>query len=344
MNINAAVLYEINKPLVIENVKVPEPEYGQVLVKIHFSGICNKQLEELKGKRGHDPYLPHLLGHEGAGIVEAIGPGVTRVVPGDHIVLSWIKGLGINSRTPTYYKGDQPINAGWVTTFNEYAVVSENRVTGIRKDMPLDKAALLGCAVATGLGVVINQARVSPGSTVAVFGAGGIGINAIQGAALVNASKIIAVDVHDHKLDLARRFGATHTINALKQEPVKKIKELTNGIGVDFAFEVIGQIETMEQAYESTRNDSGYVDLVGVPPLDKKMSIDSFPLHFGKRLVGAHGGDTQPEKDFPRYIDLYFAGKLKLDELITHRFELKSINNAFQAMERGELGRAIIEF
>jgi len=247
----AAVLYETNKPLVIENLKVPELEFGQVLVKVCFSGICHKQMEEIQGHRGPDPYLPHLLGHEGAGVVEAIGPGVTNVAPGDHVVLSWIKGAGINSRPPTYYKGEQPINAGWVTTFNEYAVVSENRVTGIRKDMPLDKAALLGCAVATGVGVVINQARVIPGSTVAVFGVGGVGLNVIQGAALVNAGKIIAVDIVDAKLEMAKEFGATHTINAVKQDPVQQIIELTGNTGVDYAFDTIGKIKSMKQAYDS---------------------------------------------------------------------------------------------
>jgi S-(hydroxymethyl)glutathione dehydrogenase/alcohol dehydrogenase len=340
----AAILVKQNVPLVVAEVRIPELSVGQVLVKVEYSGICGKQLDEISGKQGADPYLPHLLGHEGAGVVEAIGPGVTQVVSGDHVVLSWIKGAGINASTPTYYKGEQPINAGWVTTFNEYAVVSENRLTSIRRDMPLDKAALLGCAVPTGLGVVINQARVAPGSTVAIFGVGGIGVNAIQGAVLVSASKIIAVDVHDRKLALAQEFGATHTINAAKEDPVQRIREITGGTGVDYAFEMIGRIETMEQAYESARNDGGYVDIAGVPPHGKRMSIDAFALHSGKRLVGAHGGDTQKERDFPKYIDLYFAGKLKLDELITHRFRLDEINDAFQAMERGELLRAIVEF
>lgn len=340
----AAVLYETNKPLVIENLKVPEPEFGQVLVKVYFSGICHKQMEEIQGYRGPDPYLPHLLGHEGAGVVEAIGPGVTNVAPGDHVVLSWIKGAGINSRTPTYYKGEQPINAGWITTFNEYAVVSENRVTAISKDMPLDKATLLGCAVATGVGVVINQARVMPGSTVAVFGVGGIGLNVVQGAALVNADRIIAVDIVDAKLEMAKEFGATHTINAVKQNPVQQIIELTGNTGVDYAFETIGKIETMEQAYESAQKYGGYVNIVGVPPYGGKISVDAYHLHDGKCLVGTSGGKTWKEKDFPKYIELYFAGKLKLDELITHRFGLDEINDAFLAMEKGELGRAIVEF
>ncbi len=340
----AAVLYEINKPLVIEDVTIPELALGQVLVKIHYGGVCHKQLEEIKGKRGVDPYLPHLLGHEGSGIVEEIGPGVTQIAVGDHVVLSWIKGAGLDAATPTYLKGSQLINAGWITTFNEYTVASENRVTKIQDDMPLDKAALLGCAVPTGLGVVINQAKVMPGSTVAVFGAGGIGLNAIQGGALVNALKVIAVDVRGDKLQIAQTFGATHTIDARNQDPVIRIKELTDGRGVDYAFETTGVIEVMNQAYQSARNDGGYVDIVGVSPHDKKMSIDAQQLHSGKKLVGAHGGDTQKEKDFPRYIALYLAGKLKLDELITHRFTLEKINDAFTAMEHGELGRAIIEF
>ena len=339
----AAVLYETNRPLVIETLKIPEPDFGQVLVKVHFSGICHKQMEEIRGHRGLDPYLPHLLGHEGAGVVETIGPGVTIVAPGDHVVLSWIKGVGIDANTPTYYKGEQPINAGWVTTFNEYAVVSENRVTGIRKDMPLDKAALLGCAVATGVGVAINQARVIPGSTVAVFGIGGVGLNVVQGSALASAGKIIAVDIVDAKLEMATKFGATHTINALKQNPVQQIIELTGNIGVDYAFATIGKIETMEQAYESAQKHGGYVNIVGVPPYGGKISIDAYPLHDGKCLVGASGGQTRKEKDFPKYIELYFAGKLKLDEQITHRYRLDDINMAFQLMEKGELGRAIVE-
>lgn len=343
IKMKAAVLYETNKPLVVETLQVPELQSGQVLVQVKFSGVCHKQMEEICGHRGTDPYLPHLLGHEGAGIVEAIGPGVTSVAPGDHVILSWIKGRGINSSTPTYYKGDKPINAGWITTFNEYAVISENRVTAIRKDMPLDKAALLGCAVPTGTGVVINQAKVPPGSSVAVYGVGGVGLNAIQGAALVSAGKIIAVDILDAKLEMARKFGATHTINAVNQDPVQSILKITDNYGVEYAFDTIGKIQTMEQAYESTTKYGGYVAIVGVPPYGGKISIDAYPLHDGKVLTGTSGGQTDKEKDFPRYIELYFAGKLKLDELITHRFGLDEINEAFTAMEKGELGRAIVE-
>ncbi|MCG2718538.1 MAG: zinc-binding dehydrogenase [Nanoarchaeota archaeon] len=340
----AAVLYEINKPLVIETLRVPEPRFGQVLVKIQVSGICRKQIEEIEGHRGIDPFLPHTLGHEGAGIVEAIGPGVTKVKPGDYVALSWIKGSGIQSNTPTYYKGKQKINAGWLTTFQEYTLASENRVTKISKDIKPPAAALLGCAVSTGVGSVINHAKIEVGSTVAIFGMGGVGLNIIQGAALMNASKIIAVDVSIDKQELSKSFGATHFINAKEGNPVDKIKELTDEKGVDYSFESIGKIETMEQAYE-VANESGLVTIVGVPPDGKKMSIDPYDIfHGGKRLTGCLGGSTYPDRDFPRYIDLYKNGKLKIDELITHRYKLDDVNDAINAVLEGQVGRAIMEF
>jgi S-(hydroxymethyl)glutathione dehydrogenase/alcohol dehydrogenase len=341
----AAILYETNKPLIIEELDVPQPGYGQVLVRVYASGICHKQVEEIKGKRGRDPYLPHLLGHEGAGIVESIGAGVTQVSPGDHVVLSWIKGAGINAQTPTYYRRGTQINAGWVTTFNEYTLASENRVTKIPTDLCFDKAALLGCAVPTGVGIVINQAKIKPGSFVAVFGVGGVGLNVIQGAKLMSASKIIAVDICEEKLNYARQFGATDIINALKTDPINEIRGFTEGYGVDYAIEATGDVDAMEKCYSAARDDQGVVIIAGNPPYGKKISIDAFPLHLGKSLVGAHGGHTCKERDFPRYIDLYKKGKLKLDELITNRYTLDEINEAIWDMENGRiLGRAIIEF
>ncbi|MHA1685748.1 MAG: zinc-binding dehydrogenase [Candidatus Heimdallarchaeaceae archaeon] len=340
----AAVLYEINKPLVIEELEVPKPKFGQVLVKIQVSGICHKQIEEIEGHRGDDPFLPHTLGHEGAGVVEAIGPGVTKVKPGDYVALSWIKGSGIQSDTPTYYKGKQKINAGWLTTFQEYTLASENRVTKISRDIKPAAAALLGCAVSTGVGSVINHAKIDVGSTVAVFGAGGVGLNIVQGAAIMNASQIIVVDISQDKERISKIFGATHFVNAKKCNPVEKIIEITGGIGVDYSFESIGKIETMEQAYEST-SKKGLVTIVGVPPIGRKMCIDPYDMfHDGKRITGCLGGNTYPDRDFPRYIDLYKKGKLKIDELITHRYKLEDINNAISEISAGKVGRAIIEF
>lgn len=344
LRMKAAVLYEQHQPLRIEEVEVPEPAYGQVLVRLAASGVCRKQLEEMSGRRGPDLYLPHLLGHEGAGIVQAVGPGVTRAAPGDRVVLSWIKGPGINAPPPKYRNGSRVFNAGQITTFNEYAVVAENRVTPIRKEMPLDKAALLGCAVPTGFGIVINQAKVEPGSAVAVFGVGGVGLNVIQAAALMNAGMVIAVDIQDHKLALARQLGATHAVNARTQDAVAAIKQLTGGQGADYAIECIGNPKTMEQAYQATRELTGLTLMAGVPPQGAFISIDPFPLYFGKRLSGVHGGDTRPERDIPRYVELFLSGRLKLDELMTHRFRLDQINEACAALERGEVGRAIVEF
>jgi len=343
VNMKAAVLYEINEPLVIEEVEVPKPDFGQVLVKVFASGLCHTQVDNVRGKYGKDSYLPHLLGHEGAGIVESVGPGVTHVSPGDHVILSWIKGAGINAQPPKYHKGKKVINAGFVTTFNEYTLASENRVTKIRDDMPFDKASLIGCAVSTGLGAVFNESKVIPGSTVAIFGIGGIGLNILQGAALVNTLKIIAVDIYVHKLDIARQFGATHVINAKKKDPVKEIMKITDGKGVEYAFESAGQKVSMEQAYQSASN-TGLVNLVGNPPYNQKICIDAVQTHYGKRLRGGHGGNVHPEIDFARYIDLYMAKKLKLDELITHRYSLEKINDAINDLEKGTVGRAVIEF
>jgi S-(hydroxymethyl)glutathione dehydrogenase / alcohol dehydrogenase len=344
MDMKAAILYEINKPLVIETLKVPEPGFGQVLVKIQVSGICHKQIEEIQGHRGVDPYLPHTLGHEGAGIVKAIGRSVTKVKPGDYVCLSWIKGSGIQSDTPTYFKGNQKINSGWITTFQEYTLASENRVTRISKDVDPAAIALLGCAVSTGLGAVINHAKIGVGSTVAIFGAGGVGLNITQGASLMNASKTMVVDISDSKAKLAKSFGATHFINAKECNPVDKIKEINDGNGVDYSFESIGRIDSMEQAFDAA-NKNGLVTIVGVPPTDKKMSVDPFDIfHDDKRLTGCLGGRVYPDRDFPKYIDLYKKGKIKIDELITHRYKLEDINDGINAILNSQVGRAIIEF
>jgi S-(hydroxymethyl)glutathione dehydrogenase/alcohol dehydrogenase len=344
MEMKAAVLYKFNKPLKIEELKVSKPEFGQVLVKIQTSGICRKQIEEIKGHRGHDPFLPHTLGHEGAGIVKSIGPGVKKVKPGDYVALSWIKGSGIQSKTPTYYKGNKKINAGWITTFQEYTVASENRVTKISNVIPPEAAALLGCAVSTGFGAVINHAKIEVGSTVAIFGAGGVGLNIIQGAALMNASKIIVVDTSNKKKEISKLFGATHFINPKEDNPVIKIKELTDKEGVDYSFESIGLVNTIEQAYNSA-NKSGLVTIVGSPPANKKISIDPFDMfHDSKCLTGCLGGNTYPDKDFPKYINLYKKKKLKIDELITHRYNINEINDAIKSILDGKVGRAIIKF
>ena len=338
----AAILVEQNAPLVIADVDIPTLDYGQVLVKVHYSGVCGKQLEEISGKRGSDPYIPHLLGHEGAGVVVDTGSVVSKVKAGDHVVLHWVKGSGIDSSPPRFQWGGTVVSSGWVTTFSEYAVVSENRITAIPSGIKPDVACLLGCAVTTGLGIAFNDAKLSPGQSIAVFGVGGVGVNVIQGAALVNAYPIIAIDLFDHKLEHAKTMGATHTINASKEDPQARLEQLFQSKGADVTVDVTGNTEVRQTAYNCT-SDIGLTIYAGVPSLDAKITIDSFPLHFGRRVFGSHGGATVPDRDIPRYIQLYEQGKLKLDELITHRFSLDKINDAIDQVKTGDAGRCAVQ-
>jgi S-(hydroxymethyl)glutathione dehydrogenase/alcohol dehydrogenase len=234
------------------------------------------------------------------------------------------------------------VNAGWVTTFNERAIVSENRVTRICQDMPLDKAALLGCAVPTGAGSFMHEPGLESDSTVAVFGTGGIGLNAIQAARYRGAAMIIAVDIHDEKLEMARTFGATHGVNAAREDPVERIKDLTGG-GARFTFESAGLIRTMEQAYDSADDRTGKVILAGLNPASQKLCIDPHALHFGKVLAGTAGGFSKPAEDYPMYVDLYLEGKWKLDELVTHTFSLDEINQAADTLRTGKAGRVLVD-
>lgn len=323
---------------------VPELKEGQVLVRVKASGICHSQLNEIKGKRGPDKYLPHTLGHEGAGTVEAIGPGVSKVKKGDRVVLSWVKGKGINATPPEYYAGNMRINSGQLSTFNEYTVTAENRVTPIKKEMPLEMAALLGCAVATGMGAVMNNAQVKAGDSIAVFGAGGIGQSAIHAAAISQGSMIIAIDISEQKLKLAQELGATHLINPQKIDVLASIKDITGNKGVDFAIESAGLKETMEVAFKAVRENGGKAILIGNLAHGQSIAIDPFALICGKQIVGSWGGETDPDRDFPKYVELYLSGKLKLDKILTHRYPLAEINSALTALDKGEVARAIIEF
>lgn len=338
----AAILSKQNYPLIVANIELPSLDVGQVLINVAYSGICGKQLEEISGKRGEDPYLPHLLGHEGSGIVESVGPGVNKVKIGDHVVLHWIKGPGIDSVPPRFDWEGREVSAGWVTTFSEYTIVSENRLTRIEDDIPMDVAALLGCAVTTGLGIVFNNANVKPGESLAVFGVGGVGINVIQGASLVNAYPIIAVDVHENKLSQALQFGATHTINANNSDPEEILLKLSAGVGIDAIVDTTGNSQVRQTAYRSTSN-TGKTIFAGVPHYQEQITIDSFPLHFGRQVIGSHGGETRPDRDINRYLNLYKLGKLRLKEQISHCFSLDDINEAIKIVQKGDANRCLIE-
>jgi S-(hydroxymethyl)glutathione dehydrogenase/alcohol dehydrogenase len=343
MKTKAAILYEINKPLKIEDIEIPELKRGQVLVKIAYSGVCHSQLNEIRGLKGEDKYLPHVLGHEGAGTVEKVGSGVSKVKPGARVVLTWIKGSGLDVPSTIYQASNGGIvNSGAIATFMQYAVISENRLVAIPREMPLREASLLGCAIPTGAGIVMNTAKVQSGSSIAVFGVGGIGLSAILAADLMQATTIIAVDIFEHKLEQARQVGATHLINARQQDPLVTILEITQGRGLDYAIEAAGQRETMETAFQAVHDNGGLCVLAGNLPYGEPISINPFDLIKGKRLIGTWGGESQPDRDIPLYVDLYLAGKLRLEPLITREYKLEDINDAFAALERGEVGRALV--
>ena len=342
MKSRAAILVEQKKPLVIEDVEIPSLKLGQVLVKVLVSGICGSQIGEIEGVKGPDKFLSHLLGHEGSGEVLEVGEGVRTVKPGDRVVLHWRKGEGLESVPPVYASRVGPINAGWVTTFNEYAVVSENRVTAMPSDFDPEIAALFGCAVTTGFGVVNNNARLAIGESIAVFGAGGIGLNIVQGAALAGGNPIIALDRFDNRLDLARSLGATHTINVTQADAAEEIRQIVGNHGVDVAVDNTGNVEVIALASRVT-NARGRTVLVGVPPKDATAAISTLPLHFEKRLVGSHGGESLPNVDIPRYVRMCSDGRLSLQGIVGARYPLEAVNQAVADMVSGRLaGRAIV--
>jgi S-(hydroxymethyl)glutathione dehydrogenase/alcohol dehydrogenase len=339
----AAVLYKLNKPLRIVTLTIPDLKPGQVLVDVAYAGVCHTQLLEARGKRGQDRFLPHALGHEGSGTVLEVGTGVTKVKPDDRVVMTWIKGNGADVHATVYQGPDGPVNSGAIGCFMRQTVTCENRLVPIADAMPLREAAPLGCAIPTGSGIVLNTVNLQEGSSIAVFGAGGIGLSAILAADLKKAKMIIAVDVFDHKLEQAKSLGATHIINARNQDPLAAIMELTGKKGVDYAIESAGKRETMEQAFKSVRDGGGICVLAGNLPFGEKISIDPMDLIRGKRIVGTWGGETQPDRDIPMYAEFYLSGQLKLDKLLTHTYSLTGINQALDDLENGKIGRALID-
>ena len=338
----AAILAESRKPLVVDEITLPETlGVGQVLVKILYTSICGAQINEIEAVKGPDKFLPHLLGHEASGQVIETGLGVVNVKPGDTVVLHWRPSLGIQCPPPAYTWRGQKLNAGWVTTFNEYAVISENRMTVIPSDYDLKVAPLYGCAVTTAAGVVNNDAHVKIGESVAIMGVGGVGLNLVQFAQLVGANPIIAVDLLDSKLDMAKQRGATHCINGSKVSDVAaEIRKIVGPKGPDKVLETTGVKSVIEMAYDLTNADGTCV-LVGVP--NEKVTIYTLPIHFNKVLTGSHGGDARPHIDIPRIIGLVKAGRLSFDGIITHEFPLDEINKALDVVRSGSAGRVLLK-
>ncbi|MFH1856431.1 MAG: zinc-binding dehydrogenase [Candidatus Omnitrophota bacterium] len=344
MKTKVAVLCQVNEPLRIEELTLPELKPGQVLVKIAYSGICHSQLNEINGLKGEDKFLPHTLGHEGSGVVEAVGAGVKKVKKGDRVVLTWIKSSGCDVPSVRYGRRDGSfVNSGAISTFLTKAVISENRVVKISDEMPLKEAALLGCAVPTGAGIVMNTLKVCSGDSIAVFGIGGIGLSALLAAKFAGASIIIAVDISDNKLEQSLKFGSTHTINAKDKSAVSEIMEITSGIGVDYAIEAAGKKESMENAFQSVRDNGGLCIVAGNLPQGERISINPFDLIKGKRIVGTWGGETHPDMDIPEYVKLYLSGKFDFGKMITHIVKLENVNEAFDLLKSDKTGRVLIE-
>ncbi len=332
----AAVLEKLNSPLTIKELQIPALDFGQVLVRVYSSGICGAQMGEISGAKGEDKYLPHLLGHEGGGMVVDIGIGVSHVEPGDHVVMHWRKGIGIEANPPKYIAEDGSIiGAGPIATFADMAIVSENRLTPISKDIPFDIAALMGCAVTTGLGLINNEARLKFGQSIAVAGCGGVGLNVIQGAALAGADRIVAIDIYDHKLSRATLFGATDIVRVSQGSDIRDIDK------VDVFVDCTGNVDAIERGYSIAQKTI----LVGQPRYEQDLIIRNMRQNYcGKILMDSQGGLTNPTIDIPRYLKLYRRGKLDLDSLITDKYPLDQVNEALDEIRAGKvIGRCILE-
>jgi len=358
----AAVLHEIPGKLQVEDIQVDAPGPHEVLIRTAAAGLCHSDLHFLDGKY---PYLtPVVMGHESSGVVEAVGDQVTYVQPGDHVVtcLSVFRGECENclngrpsicqSRTGMRPDGAAPrlsrngetvYQFANLSSFAEQMLIHEHGLVKIDPEFPLDRAALLGCGVMTGVGAAMRTARVEPGSTVAVIGCGGVGLSAVQGAVIAGALRVIAVDMVAVKLETAKRVGATDTVDASQTNAVEAVKELTGGAGVHFSFEAIGLKATAEQAFAMLR-PGGTATIIGMIPFGTTIELNGFEFLSERRIQGSTMGSNQFRTDVPRYIELYKQGRLKLDELMSNRITLDDVNEGFEALGRGEVTRNVIVF
>lgn len=335
----AAILTKTRARLQVVDLKLPRLGVGQVRVKIRYAGICGAQLNEIDAVKGPDPFLPHCLGHEGVGTVTKIGPGVTTVQRGDAVVLHWRPGAGIQSEPPVYRWKRKRVNAGWVTTFQEEAIVSENRVTPLRYWPDMRLAPLLGCALTTAYGVITRDANVKPGESVLVMGVGGVGLPIIKLAALVTAYPIIALDPVKAKWHAACAAGAKAAFHP--SIPDAELRGYCGDRLFDYVIDTTGKAKVIERAYALTKK-TGKTILVGVPRHTDPIRIHSLPLHFGKVLTGSEGGASKPQEDIPTLARLVSAAKLQIDDLVTHEFPLQRINQALDLVRSGQAGRVLV--
>jgi S-(hydroxymethyl)glutathione dehydrogenase / alcohol dehydrogenase len=342
---SGAVLTKLGKPLeIIKGIRLPELKAGQVLIEVHYAGLCHSQLKEARGDRGEDPYVPHMLGHEGTGRVLSVGAGVEKVSVGDKVVLGWIKSSGLDA-SGTQYLGPngQVINAGGVTTFSRHTVVSENRVVKLPPNTPMDLAVLYGCALPTGAGIVFNEIAINTESTIVVFGLGGIGLSALVAAKTFTPSMLVGIDVESVKLELGTNLGATHVINAKDTDAVEAVLALTNGKGADFVVEASGLAKTIEQGFQMTRRDGGQLVFATHPKEGDMIELDPFELICGKSIRGSWGGSSKPDVDIPKMDLLYKEGKLPLEAFVSHSYSLEDVNVALSDLEQRKIVRALID-
>jgi S-(hydroxymethyl)glutathione dehydrogenase/alcohol dehydrogenase len=361
----APVLFEQREPLRVEELEVEPPREGEVSVRMVASGVCHSCLHAADGSWQGIP-LPIVLGDEGSGIVETVGPGVRHLRAGDHVILSWAptcgrchycvigrpnlcenrqpgKGVLPEGTTRLSLAGKPVYQYGHVATYASRTVVAESSAIPIRPDMPLDRAALIGCSVMTGVGAVINTAQVPPGASMAVFGVGGVGLNVVQGGALVTAHPLVAVDVRAERLEQARALGATHVVDASRQDPVAAIRAITRR-GADYTFAAVGDVRAMGQAIDSLA-PGGTAVMIGVPPTGTTVPLSIQPLVSQERVIrGSIYGSARTREDFPRLVELYLAGKLRLDDLITRRYSIDEADQAFRDLAAGALARGLIVF
>ncbi|MFV0260746.1 MAG: Zn-dependent alcohol dehydrogenase [Acidimicrobiales bacterium] len=361
----AAVLESIPGSLQIEDIIIDKPGPREVLIRTSAAGLCHSDLHFMEGKY---PYpCPAVLGHESAGVVEAVGSAVSYVKPGDHVITclsafcgscaqcisghlslcenkntELVRGPGEKSRLSR--PDGEPVSTFLhLSSFAEQMLIHEHALVKIHPDMPLDRAALIGCGVTTGLGAVFRTAKVEPGSTVAVIGCGGIGLSAIQGARIAGANKVIAVDMVPLKLELAQAMGATHVVNAADGDPVAAVRELTDGQGVHNSFEAVGMAATAEQAFKMIRN-GGQATVIGMIPVGTNVSIHGPELLSEKTLTGSNMGSNQFRTDMPRFVEMYLDGRLMLDEMVSKKISLDQINDGFAEMKTGTVARSVIVF
>ena len=342
MKTTAALLVQTGAPLVLAEIDIPALKPGQVLVEIAYSGACGTQVMEWRGDKGEDKWVPHCLGHEGTGTVLETGNAVTRVNAGDKVVLSWIKGSGIEAGGAVYGWGEKKVNAGGVTTFQRHAVVSENRLTLLPTELPMDLAVLLGCAAPTGMGAVYNVLKAQPGDAVAVFGTGGVGLHAVMAAALVGAMPVIAIDPNPTRRALAPLYGATHVIDPTATDVLAEIKKITPQ-GVDIAVESSGVPAAMEMAVSATRQQGGRAVVIGNARQGAMLSLNPSVFNQGKSLMGTWGGDSVPDRDYGRYARLLGAGRFPVRNLLSKPYALEQADQALQDLASGKIGRPLID-